>query len=256
MLFFLIYAAYLSSGKITSWDMTSSAGTGISFSEAVSAVIGSYIVGVVIQPDYSRFAKNSRHALWSVFVALGLSFPVVMVLSAIPGIATGEQDLVKIMIALGIGIPAFLLLLLGSWSSNVLSLYSSALSLATIFTRVHLWQIIAAIGVIGTAIAFLDIQDYLVKFLLLLSISIPPVASIYVMETLVLRKSQCDVVKLAKESPVNYVAFLAWGSGIGMGLLAENGIFSISSIAAIDAIIVSSACYKLFARPDTALPHH
>jgi len=248
MMFFLVYAAQLAAGQIVAWDMTSAAGEGISFAEAVSAVIGSYIVGVVIQPDYSRFAKSNRHALWSVFFALGISFPVVMILSAIPGIATGEQDLVKIMILLGIGIPAFLLLLLGSWSSNVLSLYSSALSLATIFTRVHLWWIIVSIGVIGTAMAFLDIQEHLVNFLLLLGIAIPPVASIYVIETLVIRKSRCDVETLAKEAPINLAAFLAWGLAIGMGLLAQNDIFSISSIAAIDTIIVSSICYRIFAK--------
>lgn len=243
MVVFLIYAALLSYGQITSLDMVSASGQGIGFSEAVSAVIGSYIVGVVIQPDYSRFAKSSRHALWAVFIALGISFPLVMILSAIPGIATGEQDLVKIMIVLGIGIPAFLLLLLGSWSSNVLSLYSSGLSLATIFTRVHLWQIILVIGAVGTAMAFLDIQIYLVKFLLLLGISIPPVASIYVLETLVFRRSKCEVRDLKQDAPINRTAFIAWGAGIAMGLLTQSDICSITSIAAIDTIIISSGFY-------------
>lgn len=245
MVIFLIYGALLSYGDITSWDMTSSAGQGITFSSAVSAVIGSYIVGVVIQPDYSRFAKSNRHALWSVFFALGIFFPIVMVLSAIPGIATGEMDIVKIMITLGIGIPAFLLLLLGSWSSNVLCLYSSGLSMATIFTRMHLRYLILIIGAVGTIIAFVDMQNYLVNFLLLLGIAIPPVASIYVIEALIFRQSNCNVNDLQKEVSFSILAFIAWGFAILFGYFASNEIFSVTGFSAIDSILVASITYYL-----------
>jgi cytosine permease len=244
MLLFLIYAAVLafnSSGDGTLWP---SRGEHLSFSAAVFAVIGSYIVGVVIQPDYSRFAKNNRQAMAAVFIALGVSFPIVMLLCAIPGMATGEQDLIKIMLLLGIGAPAFALLVLGSWSSNVLSLYSSSLSAATIFTRAHLWQIIAVIAVLGTALAFLNMQEYLLGFLLLLGVSIPPIASIYSIEVLLFRRSRCDVDVLDREPRVNIIAFVAWLSASGFGFMVQQDIVAISSrIAAIDSILVSLVVY-------------
>lgn len=243
MIIFLLYAAVISYDMIPSWDRGNSTSEGLDFSGAVSAVIGSYIVGVVIQPDYSRFAKSPRHALWAVFIALGVSFPIVMILSAIPALGTGESDLVKIMILLGIGVPAFLLLLLGSWSSNVLSLYSSALSFSTIVAHVPLWKIIVAIGTVGTGLAFLDIQEYLVDFLLLLGISIPPVAAIYVIEVLINRKSNCDIEGLKSEPAINKAAFFAWGSAILMGFLAQNSVFSITTIAAMDTIVISAFIY-------------
>lgn len=246
MLMFLLYAALLATDIKPFSEMLEAQQSALGFSQAVSAVIGSYIVGVVIQPDYSRFAKNDRHAMWAVFFALGISFPLVMLLSAIPGVASGEQDLVKIMVLLGIGVPAFVLLLLGSWSSNVLSLYSSSLSVATIFTRVHLWQIILIIGLLGTVLAFLNAQRYLVDFLLLLGIAIPPVAGIYAIEVLLFRRGHCDVHKLDEESPFNAKAFIAWGGAILFGYLSQHHILSLVSISAIDSLLVACVLYSMF----------
>nr|WP_243749370.1 cytosine permease [Pseudoteredinibacter isoporae] len=249
MLVFLLYAALLATETKALSDMLSAQQPALSFSQAVSAVIGSYIVGVVIQPDYSRFARNDRHAMWAVFFALGISFPIVMLLSAVPGVATGEQDLVKIMIMLGIGVPAFILLLLGSWSSNVLSLYSSSLSVATIFTRVHLWKIILIIGFLGTLLAFLNAQTYLVDFLLLLGIAIPPVAGIYAIEVLLFRRGHCDVRQLDEEPPFNRAAFFAWGAAILFGWLSQNQVLSLVSVSAIDSLAVACALYTMLKLP-------
>lgn len=243
MIVFLIYAAVLSYDQISSWDTINRVTDNFSFVDAVSAVIGSYIAGVVIQPDYSRFAKSGRHAFISVFIALGISFPIILTLSAIPAVATAEYDLIKIMIVLGIGIPAFSLLLLSSWSSNVLCLYSSSLSMSTIFMRFHLWKITVVITILGTVLAFLEINNYLIAYLLLLGIAIPPIASIYVLETLIFRKSVCNVETLPDEPSINVNAFIAWLAGIAIGVSTQNQIFSLTSIAAIDTIIVSTVCY-------------
>lgn len=246
---FMIYAASLSYGRIQSWDIPSGVSEPLTFPLAVSAVIGSYIAGVIIQPDYSRFARNIQHAMWAVFIALGISFPVVQFLAAIPSVATGEQDLMAIMLGLGIGVPAFLLLLLGSWSSNVLNLYSSSLSLATIFTRVHLWQLTVIVGVMGTALAFLQVQDYLVSYLILLGIAIPPIGSIYIVDVLFVRRGYCDESALDREPGVDIRAFIAWFVATATGYLASENIFTILGVASMDTILVASIVYGALKAP-------
>jgi cytosine permease len=246
---FMIYAASLSYGRIQSWDIPTGVSEPLTFPLAVSAVIGSYIAGVIIQPDYSRFARNIQHAMWAVFIALGLSFPVVQFLAAVPSVATGKQDLMAIMLSLGIGVPAFLLLLLGSWSSNVLNLYSSSLSLATIFTRVHLWQLTVAVGVIGTALAFLHVQDYLVNYLILLGIAIPPIGSIYIVDVLFVRRGHCDDSALEREPGVDIRAFIAWLMATAVGYFSSENIFTILGIASMDTILVASIVYGALKAP-------
>ena len=122
MILFIAFAAYMALAKADGSNQLAEAG--FTFKTAISAVVGSYIAGVIIQPDYSRFAVNPRQAVIGVFIALGIMFPLIQFFSAVPSMALGEPDIVQVMVGLGIILPAFFLLFLGAWSSNCL-LYTS-----------------------------------------------------------------------------------------------------------------------------------
>lgn len=245
MILFLGYTNYLTADSLPGWDVSAPFAADMSFSAAASAVVGSYIVGVVIQPDYSRFARNGRHAVVAMIVALGLLFPLVQVLAALPSVATGEIHLIQIMIALGIGVPAFLLLLLGSWSSNVVGLYSSGLSMATIFTRTPLSRITLSCGIIGTSLALTPAQEYFIPFLVTLGIAIPPVAAIYVIDVLLIRRGVCDPADLEREPAVDAGAFFAWGIAVAVGVAGAQELLSFSGVAALDTLLIASCLYLL-----------
>ena len=246
MIGFMAYASYLSYGDIKSW--TESAAGALDFPLAVSAVIGSYIVGVIIQPDYSRFARNSKQAVWAAFIALALVFPLVQFLASIPSVATQNSDLIMIMVMLGIGVPAFLLILLGSWSSNVLSLYSSGLAISTIATRLHLWQILIAVGLVGTAIGFTRAQDYLVDYLVFLGVMIPPIGAIYSIDTVILRRGVCDMQDLMQEPAIDLSAFIAWGCAIMLGIAGTYQVFTVTSVPALDSILCAASIFYIAKR--------
>ena len=213
------------------------------FQTAVSAVVGTYIVGVIIQPDYSRFAVNVRHAIWSVFIALALFFPLVQFFSAVPSMATGEPSVVLVMSGLGIIAPAFFLLFLGAWSSNVLCLYSSSLSVATLLAKARLSHIIVAIGAAGTALAYVMVQEAIVDYLVLLGITIPPIGAIYIVEAWFVRRFRMDLEALKDEPAFNFRAFAAWAGAIAVGYLSDRGLMGIVDIASIDSLIVACGLY-------------
>ncbi len=237
MVVFLLLAAWLSIDDVGSW-VSPRESESMTLALAISAVIGSYIAGVTIQPDYSRFAASRRGALGSAFVALGISFPLVLFCTAIPAVALGEPDLFKVMFALGIGVPAFLLLLLAAWSSNVLCVYSASLSLATIFLGFPLRNIVIAIGIVGTGLALVHVDEYLTQYLVLLGITVPPISSIYIVDALLFR-NRFDEKALLKRPRLVYRAAIAWLTAVGFGYLSYVGIFSLTSIAAIDSIVVA-----------------
>ena len=216
------------------------------FQTAVSAVVGTYIVGVIIQPDYSRFAVNVRHAVWSVFIALALFFPLVQFFSAVPSMATGERSVLLVMSGLGIILPAFFLLFLGAWSSNVLCLYSSSLSVATLMARARLSHIIIAIGVVGTALAYVMVQEAIVDYLVLLGITIPPIGAIYIVEAMFVRRFSMELDDLDSEPSFNLRAFGAWAAAIAVGYCSDRGLMGIVGIASIDSLIVACALYAAF----------
>lgn len=213
------------------------------FQTAVSAVVGTYIVGVIIQPDYSRFAVNARHAIWSVFIALALFFPLVQFFSAVPSMATGEPSVVLVMSGLGIIAPAFFLLFLGAWSSNVLCLYSSSLSVATLLAKARLSHIIVAIGAAGTALAYVMVQEAIVDYLVLLGITIPPIGAIYIVEAWFVRRFRMDLEALKDEPAFNLCAFAAWAGAIAVGYCSDRGLMGLVDIASIDSLIVACGLY-------------
>lgn len=240
MIGFLIYAAVTSLASGGTGVAAGALSGGFTFETAVSAVVGSYIAGVIIQPDYSRFAKSLKGAVWSVFLALGVAFPAVQFLSAIPSLATGNADLMAVMALLGLTIPAFLLLVLGAWSSNVLCLYSSGLSIATLADRISLRTIIMGVGIVGTAIAFVPAQDYLIDFLVVLGFVIPPIGAVYLIDAFLLRRFNFDAPHHGSNARVNAKAFIAWGGGSLAGLLVHLDYGQISGISSIDSLIVTA----------------
>lgn len=243
MLAFIVYGAHTAQ---TSGVRGEPSDIGLTFRTAVSAVIGTYIAGVIIQPDYSRFAKTNSGAIWGVFAALGVIFPLILFFSAVPGMVTGNPDMIQVMLSLGILLPAFFLLFLGAWCSNVLCLYSSSLSMATIATRVKLSTIIAAIGLAGTALAFLPVQEYLIGFLVILGIAIPPIGAIYVIDTAFLRRFEMDIAGLENAAGIRWDAFAAWALAVAAGYLSENGVFGLVNVSSIDSLLVSSLAFMLF----------
>ena len=239
MLAFLGYSAWVSYDLIEDWSAPSG-GEPMSLSTAISAIIGSYIVGVTIQPDYSRFARSRTGALASAFIALAVSFPLILFCTAIPSIAFSEPDLLTVMTLLGIGVPAFFLLILASWSSNVLSVYSGSLSLATLFRSVQLRTLIVIVGVLGTVLALARIGDFLIEYLILLGITVPPISSIYVVETL-LFATEFDEMDPSKRPRLVFRALIAWVLAVSAGYLAHTGTFTFTTVAAIDSIVVAAA---------------
>ncbi len=242
MIVFVSYAAMLAINSPNA-DLLWVTQQQMSFSSAISAVVGAYIVGVVIQPDYSRFAKSPQGASISAGLALLIVFPIVLILTSIPAIISEQSDLILVMVSIGIGAPAFFLLLLSSWSSNVLCLYSSSLSINTIAPTLTLRNITLCIGALGTLIALGDIQKYFIDFLILLGITIPPVGAIYCLNYCSKKNNGCFDISVKK---YHWTAINAWLAGCLLGVLSYMNYFTVTQVPSLDSIVISSSVYWLF----------
>ena len=239
MVLFLFYAASRSFAKDVAVESVIPASGAFTLKTAISAVVGTYIAGVIIQPDYSRFAASVRSSSWAVFLALGVAYPLILFLAAVPSLSTGNSDLLQVMAILGLAVPAFLLLTLGAWSSNVLCLYSSGLSIATIGGAQRLKQIVVVLGVLGTALAYVRAQDYLVQFLVILGVTIPPIGAIYVLEA-TFRRFDFDDRALAEQPAVRAWGLGAWLIGSGVGFTAQYSGLVLTGVASLDALATAS----------------
>jgi cytosine permease len=212
------------------------------FGAAVSAVVGSYVIGIVIQPDYGRFVRRPIGAATAAGVALGVAYPCILTLAAIPTARCGAADLIGVMVMVGIGLPALALLVLGAWIDASACLYSGSLSLTNQVKRLELPWVTACSAAIGCVIALLHAETIFMPFLAILGIAFPPVAAVIILHTLTSRSMDERGGALPVLRPV---ALLSWALGSASGYLTAHDYFTVTGIASIDSIVITAAVWLL-----------
>jgi cytosine permease len=243
----LIAIVYFATHNTSMDEFLSTEGTGMTMGIAISAVVGAFMVGLTLLPDLCRYAHDSRHGVIASCLSFAVGYPLVLIVSAIPALATGESDFMLIMMGLGMGVSAMLILVFATWTTNISNLYSTSLLLATVFTRIDRWKLTIGAGIIGTVFAGMGILDHFVSFLLFLGIAIPPIAGIYVADFFFVRGQDYDTASLRSEPPVSYPAFIAWVGASAVAQATASEVFTMTSIPSCDAILVSFGLY-LFLR--------
>lgn len=242
----LVLVACIASQQSELHSIMSAPGDGsLSMGLGISALVGGMVVGVTIFPDLARFAHSPVHGQTAAGLSYGLAVPFVLVTVSIPSIITGEKDLLLIMLSLGLGVSALLALIITAWTTNAGNLYSSSLVLATIFQAAQKWKICIVAGLIGTAFAVSGITDHFLPFLVLLGVSIPPIAGIYLADFFFIQNKHYDPVKLQTMPPVHIKAFVAWLLGITIASMTAKDIFSLTGIPSCDAVFTAFFAYIL-----------
>jgi cytosine permease len=241
----LLGVAVFFSLRLTSWQqIVATKGSAMSRGTATSLVVGSFIVGAILLPDLCRYARRTWEGIAAAAISLGLIFPAVFYCAMIPSLATGKNDLVLIMISLGIGLPALILLIFATWSTNSHNLYSTSLTLASLFPKIQKWKLTVVAGVTGTAMAAAGITDHFIGFLLLLGTSIPAIAGIYAADFFIVSKQDYTPGRLQTIQKVNPCAFVAWAGASGFGYLTEKGfVASLTGVASIDSVLIGFVLY-------------
>lgn len=217
-----------SAGKITLF-------TGIGY------VIGSFISGGTATPNFIRFAKNNKVAVWTTVIAFFLGNTLMFCFGAVGGAFTGADDIFYVMIAQGLAIPAIIVLGANIWTTNNNALYTGGLALSNIFNvRMKITTWIA--GIVGTALAIWLYWNF-TGWLSILNCALPPVGTIVILDYF-RRKSAY------KENECMQTVRWFNVAGIVIGALAANLINW--GIAAVNAMVIASAAYFVGALLDRA----
>jgi cytosine permease len=228
---------------------------GASLGDVVSAVVGGVIVGAVIMPDTCRFIAKPAGALWTSVLTYFVTGVAVTVIGGIAGLATGRTEILTLMLFMGLGAGAFMIVLGGSWILNALNLYSAALSIGVAVPRSHRAVTTVVAGFAGTLLAFLQILDHFLTFLFYLSIVFVPVASILIIDFFVLRPGAYLGESIRNVKNVEPGALIAWALGALVAVLGSAGFVRLTGIAAVDALVAAAVAYlALRWRPLAALP--
>lgn len=220
----------------------------MSFGIALSAIVGGNMLTVAAMPDLSRYIRSARGAVSSMVLSFPVATPLLLVAAALPALATGETDIMKLVTMLGFGLPVLLILILSIWTINAANLYSASLSMSATFPKVREWVFICIGGVVGGSFAVMGIIDSFVPFLLFLGILIPPIAAIYVIDAFITFRGRDAGETIATLPPVRWPAILTWIGSIAVALTMERLGLTLTTVPMIDATILATLAYLLVIR--------
>jgi len=214
-------------------------GEPITLGLGISVVISSFIVGAVVAPDVSRYAKTEKDTIIAALMAFFIVTPLVVMVGTVMAQVTGTWDLVQIMINLGWGTFALLVLMFAQWTSNDNNLYSAALGFAVVFKKLKKWQLTIISGALGIVLALFGIYDNFIPFLNVLGIFIPPMGGIIVVDYFLYNREQYRVELLASLPKVRKLSIFSWILGSAVALMTTNGFFTLTTVSALDGIVVA-----------------
>jgi len=236
----LVYASISQIGMVAVTEVREST---MSLGNAISAVIGGSVVGTVIFPDVCRYAKSFPHAIVAAILTFMVGKPLILMSSAIPALATGEAEIMRILSALGLGVLALGIVIFTTWTSNNGNLYAASLSLSTVVKGLRYWQLVIIAGVLGTVLAISGVLAKFVPFLHMLGIAMPPVAGIYAVHYFFIAKRNYSDVPLSKRKTYYFSALVAWLVACIIGVLALNEVIVVTTVPALDSLISAAVIY-------------
>ncbi|MEM1192082.1 MAG: cytosine permease [Pseudomonadota bacterium] len=224
-------------------------GTGeMSFMQAVTALSGGIIVGVLLIPDMTRYARGPLDVVVAVLIALALIEPVVHLAASGAAIHLAAVDPLTIMLALGFGAYALFFLIVTSVSTNAVNLYGAGLSMASIFPTVKPWVFVLFTGVAGTALALANIAEIFIDFLVWQSVLFSSVLGIYVIDFFIVHQQDYQVSSLSDVSPVRVNALAAWMIGALVAALTYREVFMLTTMPNLDGVLVAGLIYFVLYR--------
>lgn len=227
-------------------DLLSIPGTGdIDLPTGVSAVIGAAIVGVVLTPDLTRYARTTRDCVVASFLGQGGGMCIAYVVGMIPVLVWAELEPMTYMLLMGFGGVALAVLVFATWTTNVINLYSTALASRASVPLGSYRSVVIVMGVLGTAAALVGISDQLIDFLILMGLLVPPIAGIYFADFYLFARRDFSDDHLKERPAIRISAVaVALGSGLVSAWLYYAGA-SVTRIGALDALLLSMLAYSL-----------
>ena len=221
----------------------------MSLGDGISAIVGSIVIGSIIMPDITRFLRSSGGAFLTSGTSYMIAQPFVMWVAASAAMVLGTEDIISIMLTLGLGLGAFIIIIAGSWVLNALNLYSAVLGVTASFPRLSARNVTVVLGVIGVTAGLMNILDSFVTFLFYLSVVFIPVAGVIIVDHFIARPEAYRVTEVEDNQPLNRWGLLTWFMGAAIALAASEGfIGSVTRVAALDAMLTTAVLYWIAAR--------
>lgn len=223
------------------WSYQGSPNMTIPMGVAVTMVFALFADSGTMTADFTRWAKNGKHAVLATLSAFPIANMIAMTIGGIiaASTVTGTGDVFSVIAAKGglLSIIAVLFLFINLGAVCTHCLYNGAVGWSFITGKSMRWLTIV-LGIIGIVLAVGGIWDYFINWLNILGVIVPPIGMVMIIDQFVTRKNVADMAENIRKSP-----FIAWGIGSAAALLSHYQFEGLST--AVVGIVVSGITYYL-----------
>lgn len=238
---------------VTNYGLQLSGGSGMSFWAALNVFPAATAAFLLVAMDYGRYGDNdqSDRASWGATLAWIIFAIALAGIGILAAAAAGTWDPVQITIELGLGSVGLLLLVAGSWTTNVTNVYAGGIALSQI-TGINRAYMTTATGLIGTALAIGGIYSIngITSFLSALTITLVPTTGILLVHYY-MTEGGIDVDALFEKGSkywylagFNPTAVVAWLVGAAFAVVAPAW-----TVPALSSAIVAGGLYYVLKSP-------
>lgn len=208
----------------------------------VAGMMGGWMSGVVVMPDFGRFTKDFKTAFIGSLVACIVGMTILMGLSAFLSIWLDTPNFILAYPAMGLGVMAIIVIILATWTSNDNNLYAAVLPVATATKKISRPLLSLSFGLLGIVLCVFGVFSQFISWLVLNGILMSPIAACVIAYFFLARK------ELSWETPeANFriAPLIAWGIGSCVGYLTSPKavygleLFSLTTAPPLDSFIVT-----------------
>ena len=211
----------------------------MTMSAALAAVVGTFISGGTLTPDFTRFSKDRKTAMSTTVIAFLVGNSLMLAFGAIGSMVTGQSDISEVMFTQGLIIPAIIILGLNIWTTNDNALYGSGLGFANI-TKQPKSRMVIINGVVGTFLSMILYNNFM-TWLNILNSFIPATGAVIIADYFIINKGKYTDFKTTKFKSVNISAIIAWVAGV-------IGAYTIPGITPVNSVLTTVVTYVVLTK--------
>jgi len=229
----------------------------MAFMTGLDLVIAMPISWMPLVADYSRSARSTRSAFWNTWWGYFLVSSWMYVLGMQVAILTGTLDpgqlILDTMGRLGLALPALIMVVFSTITSDFPDVYSATCSLLNISQRISARTVMWIAGAASILVAIVFPMDQYENFLLFIGAMFIPLFGVVLTDYFVLRKGKLESHAIYEEGGAywyrkgyNLAALAAWG--VGFGVYEVLALMKASVGGSIPSMIVAGLLYWMISR--------
>jgi len=223
--------------------------TPLTMLKAVNIVIGSWIVGAIVMPEYTRFARKAWVAIAIPFIVMIIAQWFLQVVGALGGVVSGTFDFTVYLREQGLFImyTGIVGMSLALWTTGDANLYLPVIQTASVLRRPQRVMTVIC-GLIGTIVG-LGIYQHFMDWIEFLASIVPPLIGPVIAHYYVILKTRFEPGMLDRVPAWNPAAVIAYLAGAAAAVMNSHDILvrADTMVPALTGLFVSVVVYIIAA---------